>query len=49
MQAFSKIVDPGLIYNSLMDLGGKPKPIGGWKFRTVVLDNDLTITTPERI
>ncbi len=47
MQAFSQIVDPALTYDSLKDLGGKLKPAAGWKYRAVVLDKDLTISTPQ--
>jgi hypothetical protein len=47
MQAYSKIVDPALTYDSLNDIGTKLKPPEGWKFRVVVLKKDLTISTPE--
>jgi len=47
MQAYSKIADPALSYDSLKDLGGKLKPPEGWKFRVAVPKKDLTISTPE--
>ena len=43
MQASSRIVDPNLTYDGLEKLGDKLKPAPGWKFRTKVLDQDLTI------
>jgi hypothetical protein len=43
MQAFSQIVDPNLTYDELGKLGDKLKLAPGWKFRTKVLDLDLTI------
>jgi hypothetical protein len=43
MQAYSDIVDPELTYDDLAKLGDKLKPASGWKFRTKVLDQDLTI------
>jgi len=46
MQAFSKIKDPSLTYDSLKTLGDKLKPAEGWKYRMVVLKKDLRITTP---
>ena len=43
MQAYSQIVDPTLTYDDLGKLGDKLKLAPGWKFRTKVLDQDLTI------
>ena len=43
MQAYSDIVDPNLKYDDLTRLGDKLKLAPGWKFRTKVLDQDLTI------
>jgi len=43
IQAYSDIVDPELTYNDLGKLGAKLKLASGWKFRTKVLDQDLTI------
>ena len=47
MQAFSKIKDPSQTYDSLETLGDKITPPEGWKYRVVVLDKDLTISTPQ--
>jgi hypothetical protein len=47
MQAFGKIVDPRLTYDSLKDLGTKIKPPAGWKYRVAVPDRDLIISTPQ--
>jgi hypothetical protein len=47
MQAFSKIIDPTLTYDSLKNLGAKLKLPAGWKYRVVVLDKDLVISTPQ--
>jgi len=47
MQAFSKTVDRSLTYASLQTLGEKLKAGKGWKYRAVILDKDLTISTPE--
>jgi hypothetical protein len=47
LQAFGKIVDPTLTYDSVKDLGDKLKPPAGRKYRIVVLDKDLTISTPQ--
>lgn len=47
MQAFSKIKDPSLTYDSLKTLGDRLKPAEGWKYRVVIIDKDLTITTPQ--
>ena len=47
MQAFSKIKDPALTYDSLKTLGSKLKLSDGWKYRVVVLDKELVISTPQ--
>lgn len=47
MQAFGKIVDPSLSYDTLKDLGAKLKPPAGWKYRVAVLDKDLVLSTPQ--
>jgi hypothetical protein len=47
MQAFSKIIDPNLTYDSLKNLGAKLKLPPGWKYRVAVLDKDLMISTPQ--
>jgi hypothetical protein len=47
MQAFGQLVDTSLTYDGLNDLGAKLKPPAGWTYRVVVLDQDLTISTPE--
>jgi hypothetical protein len=47
MQAFSKIIDPNLTYDSLKNLGAKLKLPPGWKYRVAVLDKDLVISTPQ--
>jgi len=47
MQAYFKITDPALTYDSLKDLGSKLKPPGGWKFRVAVPKKNLMISTPE--
>lgn len=47
MQAYSLIVDPNLTYNDLQNLGSKLKLAPGWKFRTKILDQDLTIRAVE--
>lgn len=47
MQAYSKILDPNLSYESLKDLGSKLKPPSGWKYRVATLDQDLIISTPQ--
>ena len=44
MKSASLIVDPDQTYESLKDLGGRLNPAPGWKFRTVVLDQDLVLT-----
>lgn len=47
MQAFGQLVDTSLTYDGLTDLATKLKPPAGWKYRVAVLDQDLTISTPE--
>ena len=44
MKSASLIVDPDQTYESLKDLGGRLKPAPGWKFRAVMLDQDLVLT-----
>jgi hypothetical protein len=44
MKSASLIVDPGQTYESLKDLGSRLNPAPGWKFRAVVLDQDLVLT-----
>jgi hypothetical protein len=44
MKSASLIVDPHQTYDSLKDLGGRLNPAPGWKFRAVVLDQDLVLT-----
>jgi len=43
MQASSRIVDPTLSYADLPNLGKKLKLAPGWKYRSKVLDQDLTL------
>src|SRR5215470_4506624 len=45
MKSASLIVDPNQSYESLKDLGGRLKPAPGWKFRAVVLQEDLVLTS----
>jgi hypothetical protein len=47
MQAFGQLVDKSLTYDGLKDLGSKLKPPAGWKYRVVVLDRDLVVSTPK--
>ena len=47
MKSASLIVDPNQTYESLKDLGGRLEPAPGWKFRAVVLEKDLTLTTED--
>ncbi|MCG6881029.1 MAG: hypothetical protein LJE96_18050 [Deltaproteobacteria bacterium] len=47
MQAFGRIIDPALSYDALKNLGDKLKPAAGWKYRVVVLEKDLVISTPK--
>ena len=44
MKSASLIVDPNQTYDSLKDLGGRLNPAPGWKFRAVVLEQDLIFT-----
>ncbi|MCJ7444930.1 MAG: hypothetical protein MUO26_10440 [Methanotrichaceae archaeon] len=43
MQSYSIIVDKNQTYEDLPNLGSKLNLPDGWKFRTVVLDKDLTV------
>jgi hypothetical protein len=45
MQSYSQKVNPKLSYDSLKTLGDNLKPPKGWKYRVVVLEKDLTLTT----
>jgi hypothetical protein len=47
MKSASLIVDPRQTYDSLKDLGSRLKPAPGWKFRAVVLDQDLVLTADD--
>ncbi len=44
MKSASLIVDPAQTYESLKDLGGRLTPPPGWKFRAVILGQDLVLT-----
>jgi hypothetical protein len=44
MKSVSLIVDPNQAYESLKDLGSRLQSPPGWKFRTVVLGQDLVLT-----
>jgi hypothetical protein len=44
MKSASLIVDPHQTYQSLKDLGGRLTLAPGWKFRAVLLDQDLVLT-----
>jgi hypothetical protein len=44
MKSASLIVDPNQTYESLKDLGSRLTPEPGWRFRTVVLEQDLVLT-----
>ena len=44
MKSVSLIVDPGQTYDSVKGLGGRLQPPPGWKFRAVVLQQDLVLT-----
>ena len=48
MKSASLIVDPDQTYESLKDLGGRLTPPPGWKFRAVMLDQDLVLTAGRR-
>jgi hypothetical protein len=43
IKSYSLIVDPNLTYADLQTLDKKRKLAPGWKYRTKVLDQDLTI------
>ena len=44
MKSASLIVDPGQTYDGLKDLGSRLQLPTGWRFRAVVLDQDLVLT-----
>src|SRR5215211_4577324 len=44
MKSASLIVDPDQTYESLKDLGDRLEPAPRWRFRAVVLDQDLVLT-----
>jgi hypothetical protein len=44
MKSASLIFDPNQKYEDLEHLGSRLKPAPGWKFRTVVLEEDLVLT-----
>ncbi|MGZ4631230.1 MAG: hypothetical protein ACXV2G_01080 [Actinomycetes bacterium] len=44
MKSASLMVDPDQTYESLKDLDGRLTPAPGWKFRAVVLEQDLVLT-----
>ena len=44
MKSVSLIADPSQTYESLKDLGGRLQPPPGWKYRAVVLGQDLVLT-----
>jgi hypothetical protein len=44
MKSASLIVDPDQTYDSLKNLASRLKPAPGWKFRTVLLEQDLVLT-----
>jgi hypothetical protein len=44
MKSASLIFDPSQKYEDLENLGSRLKPAPGWKFRTVVLEEDLVLT-----
>ena len=44
MKSASLIVDPGQTYESLNALGGRLRTPPGWKFRVMVLEEDLILT-----
>ena len=45
MKSASLILDPNQTYESLEDLGSRLHPAPGWSFRTVVLEQDLVLTS----
>ena len=47
MKSASLIVDPSQTYESLKDLPSRLTPPPGWKFRAVVLEQDLILTPDE--
>lgn len=44
MKSVSLMVDPGLTYAAAAELGDRLDPPRGWRFRSVVLDEDLVLT-----
>jgi len=44
MKSVSLIVDPSQTYDSLKDLGDRLQPPPGWRFRAVMLQQDLVLT-----
>jgi len=47
MKSASLIVDPNQTYESLENLGDRLKPAPDWSFRTLVLKEDLVLTSDE--
>jgi hypothetical protein len=47
MKSASLIVDPHQTYQSLKDLDSRLQPAPGWKFRAVVLEQDLVLTSDD--
>ena len=47
MKSASLIVDPHQTYETLKDLGSRLTPAPGWKFRAVMLDQDLVLTADD--
>jgi hypothetical protein len=45
MKSAGLIKDPSQTYESLKDLGSHLKPAPGWKFRSVILEQDLVLTS----
>ena len=45
MKSASLIKDPNQKFEDLKDLGSRLKLAPGWKFRTLVLEQDLVFTT----
>jgi hypothetical protein len=43
MQAYSQIVDKSLTYNDLATLGAGLKPPSGWRYSSMVPDQDLVL------
>jgi hypothetical protein len=47
IKAYCQLIDTSLTYNGLTNLGAELKPTAGWVDRVTVLDQELTISTPE--